>query len=103
MRIKTQPNKSSSAHLVYSTLLCTFFVTPLSPTFAPWQPWSFSPDGRTGYLALKTLQTIAGHSDINTTMNRYAHGRQDKIIQPYGLLKDTQGRRLPRNFFIHHR
>ena len=31
------------------------------------------------YLDIKTLQTIAGHSDISTTMNRYAHGREDKI------------------------
>ena len=32
------------------------------------------------YLDIKTLQTIAGHSDVSTTMNRYAHGREDKII-----------------------
>lgn len=28
---------------------------------------------------IKTLQCIAGHADITTTMNRYAHGRIDKI------------------------
>ena len=43
------------------------------------------------YLDIKTLQTIAGHSDISTTMNRYAHGREDKIIQAGGLLKDMYG------------
>ena len=39
----------------------------------------------------QTLQTIAGHSDISTTMNRYAHGREDKIIQAGGLLRDMYG------------
>ena len=43
-------------------------------------------------LGIKTLQTIAGHSDISTTMNRYAHGREDKIIQAGGLLKDMYGK-----------
>ena len=43
------------------------------------------------YLDIKTLQTIAGHSDISTTMNRYAHGREDKIIQAGGLLKNMYG------------
>ena len=43
------------------------------------------------HLDIKTLQTIAGHSDISTTMNRYAHGREDKIIQAGGLLKDMYG------------
>lgn len=33
------------------------------------------------YLDPKTMQSIAGHSDISTTMNRYAHGRKDKIIE----------------------
>ena len=32
------------------------------------------------HVDIKTLQSIAGHADISTTMNRYAHGRQDKII-----------------------
>lgn len=31
------------------------------------------------YIDVKTLQTIAGHSDITMTMNRYAHGRTDKV------------------------
>jgi integrase len=43
------------------------------------------------HLDIKTLQTIAGHSDISTTMNRYAHGREDKIIQAGGLLRDMYG------------
>ena len=43
------------------------------------------------HLDIKTLQTITGHSDISTTMNRYAHGREDKIIQACGLLKDMYG------------
>lgn len=43
------------------------------------------------HLDIKTLQTIAGHSDISTTMNRYAHGREDKIIQAGGLLKNMYG------------
>ena len=32
------------------------------------------------HVDIKTLQSIAGHADISTTMNRYAHGREDKII-----------------------
>ena len=32
------------------------------------------------HVDIKTLQSIAGHADVNTTMNRYAHGREDKII-----------------------
>ena len=36
------------------------------------------------HLDIKTLQTIAGHSDISTTMDRYAHSREDKIIQAGG-------------------
>lgn len=30
---------------------------------------------------IKTLQSIAGHADISTTMNRYAHGREEKIME----------------------
>ena len=30
---------------------------------------------------LKTLQSIAGHADIQTTMNRYVHKQNDKIIE----------------------
>jgi len=33
------------------------------------------------HVDMKTLQSIAGHADICTTMNRYAHGRVDKIIE----------------------
>jgi len=43
------------------------------------------------HLGIKTLQTIAGHSDISTTMNRYAHDSEDKIIQAVGLLRDMYG------------
>lgn len=39
------------------------------------------------HVDIKTLQTIAGHSDISTTMNRYAHGREDKIIAAGEALK----------------
>lgn len=38
------------------------------------------------HVDVKTLQTIAGHADISTTMNRYAHGREDKIIAAVGML-----------------
>lgn len=43
------------------------------------------------HLDIKTLQTIAGHSDISTTMNRYVHGRKDKIIQAGELLMNMYG------------
>ena len=43
------------------------------------------------HLDVKTLQTIAGHADISTTMNRYAHGREDKIIQANALLAGMYG------------
>lgn len=33
------------------------------------------------HLDIKTLQSIAGHSDISTTMNRYAHGMEKKMIE----------------------
>lgn len=33
------------------------------------------------HVDMKTLQSMAGHADISTTMNRYAHGREDKIIE----------------------
>lgn len=32
-------------------------------------------------LDIKTLQTIAGHADIQTTMNRYVHSQPDKILE----------------------
>ncbi|MBE5779831.1 MAG: site-specific integrase [Clostridiales bacterium] len=31
------------------------------------------------HIDIKTLQSIAGHADISTTMNRYAHGQAEKI------------------------
>ena len=43
------------------------------------------------HLDVKTLQTIAGHADISTTMNRYAHGREDRIIQANALLAGMYG------------
>ena len=43
------------------------------------------------HLDIKTLQTIAGHADISTTMNRYAHGREDRIIQANALLAGMYG------------
>lgn len=43
------------------------------------------------HLDVKTLQTIAGHADISTTMNRYAHGREDRIIQANTLLAGMYG------------
>ena len=43
------------------------------------------------HLDIKTLQTIASHADISTTMNRYAHGREDKIIEAGGLLRNMYG------------
>lgn len=43
------------------------------------------------HVDIKTLQTIAGHADISTTMNRYAHGREDKIIEAGGLLRNMYG------------
>lgn len=30
---------------------------------------------------VKTLQTIAGHADIQVTMNRYVHAQTDNIIE----------------------
>jgi len=35
----------------------------------------------------KTLQSIMGHADIQTTMNRYAHRRMDKIEEAKETLK----------------
>ena len=32
-------------------------------------------------IDIKTLQTIAGHSDIKMTMDRYAHSREEKIME----------------------
>ncbi len=38
---------------------------------------------------VKTLQAIAGHSDIKMTMNRYAHGREEKIIKAGKRISDV--------------
>ena len=38
------------------------------------------------HVDIKTLQSIAGHADISTTMYRYAHGREDKIIEDGQML-----------------
>lgn len=43
------------------------------------------------YVDVKTLQTIAGHADISTTMNRYAHGREDRIIAAVEMLDNMYG------------
>jgi integrase len=32
-------------------------------------------------IDIKTLQSIAGHADIQTTMNRYAHAQTEKVIE----------------------
>ena len=37
---------------------------------------------------LKTLQSIAGHADIQTTMNRYVHKQNDKIIETGNRLQN---------------
>ena len=40
---------------------------------------------------LKTLQSIAGHADIQTTMNRYVHKQTDKIIETGNRLQALFG------------
>lgn len=40
---------------------------------------------------LKTLQSIAGHADIHTTMNRYVHKQTDKIIETGNRLQALFG------------
>ena len=37
-------------------------------------------------LDVKTLQAIAGHSDIRTTMNRYAHPQKENVIRAGALV-----------------
>ena len=37
-------------------------------------------------MDVKTLQEIAGHSDIGTTMNRYAHARTEKVVEAGRLI-----------------
>lgn len=41
------------------------------------------------YLDAKTLQTVMGHSDIQTTMNRYTHPQERNIIQAVSTLSDV--------------
>lgn len=42
-------------------------------------------------IDVKTLQSIAGHADISTTMNRYAHSRPEKIKEARLLIDDVFG------------
>ena len=37
-------------------------------------------------LDVKTLQAIAGHSDITTTMNRYVHTQKENVIRAGALV-----------------
>ena len=40
-------------------------------------------------IDVKTLQSIAGHSDIKMTMDRYAHKRENNIIAAGGLISSV--------------
>lgn len=40
---------------------------------------------------LKTLQSIAGHADIQTTINRYVHKQTDKISETGNRLQTLFG------------
>ena len=40
-------------------------------------------------MDVKTLQSIAGHSDINMTLDRYAHERENNIISAGSLIGDV--------------
>lgn len=42
-------------------------------------------------IDVKTLQSIAGHADISTTMNRYAHSRTEKIKEAGTLIDGVFG------------
>jgi len=42
-------------------------------------------------IDVKTLQSIAGHADISTTMNRYAHSRPEKIKEARLLIDGVFG------------
>ena len=42
---------------------------------------SFLTYAQTVVTDIKTLQAIAGHADIQTTMNRYVHQQSDKIVE----------------------
>lgn len=41
------------------------------------------------HLDVKTLQTVMGHSDIQTTMNRYTHPQERNIIQAVSTLSNV--------------
>ncbi len=41
------------------------------------------------HLDVKTLQSVMGHSDIQTTMNRYTHPQERNIIQAVSTLSDV--------------
>lgn len=38
---------------------------------------------------VKTLQSIAGHSDIQMTLDRYAHKRENNVIAVGGLISSV--------------
>lgn len=40
-------------------------------------------------MDVKTLQSIAGHSDIKMTLDRYAHKRENNIIAAGGLIREV--------------
>ena len=40
-------------------------------------------------MDVKTLQSIAGHSDIKMTLDRYAHKREESIIAAGGLIREV--------------
>lgn len=40
-------------------------------------------------IDIKTLQTIAVHADIQTTMNRYVHPQTDKIVEAGRILEQA--------------
>ena len=42
---------------------------------------SFLTYAQTVVTDIKTLQAIAGHADIKTTMNRYVHQQSDRIVE----------------------
>lgn len=42
---------------------------------------SFLTYAQTVVTDIKTLQAIAGHADIQTTMNRYVHQQNDRIVE----------------------
>lgn len=43
------------------------------------------------YVDVKTLQGIAGHADISTTLNRYAHRQMDRIMAAGEALQGMYG------------